>query len=135
MIEKGNLQDHLRILIADDNICDQNLMIRVLKHMNLSADVASNGLEVIRALQGKNYNVILMDVQMPEMNGLETTRIIRQRWHERCIKIIAVTSCNQKGDKETCIKSGMDEYITKPIAKKEICDALSRCCIDEIHNA
>lgn len=106
-------------------------MRKVLKHMDLSADVASDGLEVIRALQDKNYNVILMDVQMPRMNGLEATRIIRQRWHERAIKIIAVTSCDQQSDRETCIQAGMDEYLTKPVAKEEIGDALCRCCTDK----
>ncbi len=95
MLEKKKPHKFLHILIADDNTCDQELMLRVLKYLGLSADVASNGLEVIRALQRQYYNVILMDVQMPEMDGLETTRIVRQRWHDRSIEIIAVTSCDR----------------------------------------
>ena len=125
MLEKKKPHKFLRILIADDNTCDQELMLRVLKFLGLSADVASNGLEVIRALQSRYYNVIFMDVQMPEMDGLETTRIIRQRWHDRCIRIIAVTGCNQQGDRETCIQAGMDDYITKPLVKEALDNALS----------
>jgi CheY-like chemotaxis protein len=131
MLEKKKPHKFLRILLAEDNICDQELMSRLLKYMGLSADVANNGLMVIRALQSQYYDVILMDVQMPEMDGLETTRVIRQRWHDRSIKIIAVTACNQKGDRETCIQAGMDDYICKPVVREDLDNALSRCHLYE----
>jgi CheY-like chemotaxis protein len=128
---KMKQRDSLSILLAEDNICDQELMLRLLKHMGLCADLAGNGLEVLDALKIRSYDLILMDVQMPEMDGLETTRVIRQRWHERRIKIIAVTSCNQKGDRETCIQAGMDDYVCKPAKRKDLENALSCCHLTE----
>ena len=93
--------------------------------------VANNGLMVISALQRQYYNVILMDVQMPEMDGLETTRVIRQRWHDRSLKIIAVTSCSQKGDRAAYIQAGMDDYICKPVKRVDLDNALSCCHLFE----
>jgi len=99
----------------------------MLKYMGLYADVANNGLEVLHILETQSYDVILMDLQMPEMDGLEATRAIRRRWHDRSIKIIAVTGCNQKGDREMCIQAGMDDYICKPIKRDDIESMLSLC--------
>lgn len=117
----------IRILLAEDNICSQELTLRMLKYMGLYADVANNGLEVLHILETQSYDVILMDLQMPEMDGLEATRAIRRRWHDRSIKIIAVTGCNQKGDREMCIQAGMDDYICKPIKRDDIESMLSLC--------
>lgn len=72
-------------------------------------------------------NSLKMDIQMPEMDGLEATRAIRRRWHGRSIKIIAVTGCNQKGDHEMCIQAGMDEYICKPVTREDLESMLSHC--------
>lgn len=119
----------MRILLAEDNPCSQELMLRMLKYMGLCADVANNGLEVLHVLETQSYDVILMDLQMPMKDGLETTRAIRCRWHDRSIKIIAVTGCNQKGDREMCIQAGMDEYICKPVRRDDLESALSRCQI------
>ncbi len=124
-------RDSLRVLLAEDNVCDQELMLRLLKYMGLYADLAGNGLEVLDALKIRSYDVIFMDVQMPEMDGLETTRVIRQRWHDQSIKIIAVTSCNQEGDRETCIQAGMDDYICKPAKRADLENALSCCHLYE----
>ncbi len=101
-------------------------MLRLLNRIGLSADVAGSGIEVINALQSQHYDVILMDVQMPAMDGLETTRYIRHRWHDRIIRIIGVTGCIQKGDREMCIQAGMDDYIAKPAVKGALENALSR---------
>jgi CheY-like chemotaxis protein len=124
---KKEPRDSLRILLADDNPCDQELMMRLLKHMGLCADLAGNGLEVLDALTIRSYDVILMDIQMPEMDGLGTSRIIRQHWHDQSTKIIAITSCNEKGDREKCIQAGMDGYICKPVKRDDLCNALSSC--------
>lgn len=127
MFKKKEPRDSLRILLAEDNLCDQDLMMRLLKNMGLRADLTGNGLEVLDALKVRPYDVILMDIQMPEMDGLETTRVIRQQWHDRSIKIIAVTSCNQKDDRVTCIQAGMDDYICKPVKREDLDNALSGC--------
>jgi len=114
----------LKILLAEDDAVTQTAMVKMLKKIGLSADVVGSGLEAIDAMQNRSYDVILMDVEMPKMNGLETTRVIRDRWPYRSIKIIAVTSCTQKGDRETCIQAGMDDYIPKPARREDIMAAL-----------
>jgi len=114
-------------LLADDNLCDQALMMRFLKRMGLRADLASNGHEVLHALENQSYDVILMDIQMPELDGLETTKVIRQQRHDRSTKIIAITGCNQKGDREKCIHAGMDDYICKPVNREDLDNSLSSC--------
>jgi CheY-like chemotaxis protein len=114
----------LKILLADDDIIAQKAMVELLKKIGLSADVVSNGLDAINILQDRSYDVILMDVQMPKMDGLETTKAIRDRWPFRGIKIIAVTSCTQKGDRDTCIQAGMDDYIPKPARREDLIEAL-----------
>ena len=82
MFIKKEPRDSLRILLAEDNPCDQELMMRLLKYMGLRADLTGNGLEVLDASKIRSYDVILMDIQMPEMDGVETTRVIRQQWHD-----------------------------------------------------
>jgi CheY-like chemotaxis protein len=113
----------LRILLAEDNLINQKVALLMLKRLGHRADVATNGLEVLQALERQFYDLILMDVQMPEMDGLEATRAIRQRWHDRP-KIIAVTAHALKGDREMCLEAGMDEYIAKPIEMEELAGAL-----------
>jgi CheY-like chemotaxis protein len=85
--------------------------------MGYRADVAENGLEAISALEGSPYDVVLMDIQMPELDGLETTRRIRRRWPgEDGPRIVAMTANAMDGDREACLAAGMDDYIAKPIA-------------------
>jgi len=91
----------------------------MLKRLGYKADVANNGLEVLQALHEKSYDVVLMDIQMPEMDGLEATRQIRQRW-PRGPKIIAMTASVLKGDGEICLDAGMDGYISKPTKIDEL---------------
>jgi CheY-like chemotaxis protein len=128
---KKEPRDSLRILLAEDNPCDQELMMRLLSHRGLCADLTGNGLEVLDALKIRSYDVILMDIQMPEMDGLETTRVIRQQWHDLSTKIIAITGCDQKGDREKCIRAGMDGYLCKPINRDDLDNALSCCHLYE----
>jgi PAS domain S-box-containing protein len=146
----------LRILVADDHPINQRMTLLMLQRMGYRADVAGNGLEVLAALQRQPYDVILMDVQMPEMDGLEATRRIRQTWKDAekemqslastqssigaagswgaktlpspfSPRIIAVTANAMQGDREECLRAGMDDYLSKPIRIEKLADVLSHC--------
>ena len=117
----------LRILLAEDNKINQKLALQLLKRMGYRADVASDGLEAIEALQHQSYDVVLMDVQMPEMDGLTATQQICQQWSsETRPKIIALTANAMQGDREKCLAAGMDDYITKPIQVQELVRVLEQ---------
>jgi CheY-like chemotaxis protein len=113
----------LRILLAEDNIVNQMVALRMLNKLGYRADVAGNGIEVLQNLERQKYDVILMDVLMPEMDGLEATRQIRRRW-PKDPKIIAMTASVLKGDREICLAAGMDGYISKPTRIEELKAAL-----------
>jgi signal transduction histidine kinase/HPt (histidine-containing phosphotransfer) domain-containing protein/BarA-like signal transduction histidine kinase len=117
----------LRILLADDNPINQKVGLSVLSKLGYRADVANNGLEVLHALERKAYDMVFLDVQMPEMDGLEATRQICRRWpRERRPCIIAMTGNALMGDREKCLDAGMDDYITKPVRIAELQNALER---------
>ena len=105
----------MRILLADDHSHNQKLGQLILDRLGYKADVAGNGVEVIEALERQSYDLILMDVQMPEMDGLDATRVIRQRWPDARLYIIALTANAMRGDREACLAAGMDDYVSKPI--------------------
>jgi CheY-like chemotaxis protein len=109
----------LRILLAEDNCVNQMVAIQMLKRIGYSADVAGNGLEVLQALERQAYDVVLMDVQMPEMDGLEASQEIRRRWPAGP-RIIAITAYALEGDRERCLAAGMDDYISKPVAIEDL---------------
>ena len=118
----------LRILLAEDNVVNQKLALRLLQRMGYRADVASNGIEVIESIERQTYDLVLMDVQMPEMDGLEATRRIVARWPEGGRpRIVAMTANAMQGDREACLAAGMDDYVTKPIRVDQLVDALVRC--------
>jgi CheY-like chemotaxis protein len=118
----------LRILLAEDYVVNQKLALRLLAQMGYRADVAANGLETIQALERQPYDVVLMDVQMPETDGLEATRQIRERLPAaEQPRIIAMTANAMQGDREICLEAGMDDYVSKPIRVHELVQALSRC--------
>jgi CheY-like chemotaxis protein len=116
----------LRILLAEDNQVNQKLALRILEQMGYRADIASNGLEAIESVERQTYDVILMDVQMPEMDGLEATRQIVAKWPQKHPRIIGLTANALEGDREQCLAAGMDDYISKPIHIEELVDALER---------
>src|SRR6266704_6479442 len=117
----------LRILLAGDKTVNQKLALRLLERMGYRADVVANGLEVLEALQRQRYDVILMDVQMPEMDGLEASRAIHEEWPaEQCPRIVAMTANAMQGDREECLAAGMDDYLAKPIQINALQEALER---------
>lgn len=117
----------LRILLAEDNPVNQKVMLQMLGKLGYSANIAANGLEVLQAMERQRYDVVLMDVQMPDMDGLEATREIRQRWPNNGLNIIAVTAYALEGDREKCLEVGMDSYISKPVKMGELAKVLSKC--------
>jgi CheY-like chemotaxis protein len=116
----------MRVLLAEDNVSNQKVTMTMLKRLGYNADVAANGKEALRALENQSYDLVLMDVRMPEMNGLEATRIIRQRWPGKGPKIIAITAFALQGDKEKCLAAGMDDYISKPVRMNELAKLLGK---------
>lgn len=107
----------LKILLAEDNIVNQKVASKIFERMGYRVDVAGNGIEVLKALQKINYDLIFMDILMPEMDGFEATRrILKMQFpHNRRPRIIAMTANAMQGDKEHCINAGMDDYINKPV--------------------
>ena len=117
----------LRILIAEDNGVNQKLVLSLLQRMGYRAEAVGNGLEVIEALCRQSYDLILMDVQMPEMDGLEATREIRHIWPDGRPWIVAVTANAMTGDQAKCLAAGMNAYISKPIRVDDLAQVLERC--------
>ncbi|MEH2437013.1 MAG: PAS domain S-box protein [Nostoc sp.] len=118
----------LRILLAEDTIVNQKVALLMLQKIGYVADVVTNGLEVLKALQKQPYDLVLMDVHMPKMDGLEATRKICQEWGVGFRPyIIAITANAMRGDREVCLAAGMDDYISKPIQLQELAEALSKC--------
>jgi CheY-like chemotaxis protein len=117
----------LRILVAEDNVVNQKLALRILQQMGYRADLASNGLEAIESVRRQTYDVVLMDVQMPEMDGLDAAREICARWqpNERP-RIVAMTANAMQGDRDMCLAAGMDDYLTKPIRVERLVEALNQ---------
>ncbi|HEU5314954.1 MAG TPA: response regulator [Chloroflexota bacterium] len=116
----------LRILLAEDNPVNQLLALRLLGRMGYRADVAANGREAVDALERRPYDVVLMDVQMPEMDGLEAARQIRHRWVDGVRpRIIAMTANALQGDRERCLAAGMSDYISKPVRLEDVARALA----------
>jgi len=115
----------LRILLAEDNLVNQKLALRLLEQMGYRADLASNGAEAVESIARQVYDVVLMDVQMPEMDGLEASRrITKGKTPDQRPRIIAMTANAMQGDREMCLAAGMDDYIAKPIRVPTLVEAL-----------
>ena len=121
-------RQHLRILLAEDNAVNQKLALRLLEKQGHHVTVAGDGREALAALEQKPFDLVLMDVQMPEMNGFETTGVIRERERQsgQHIPIIAMTAHAMKGDRERCLAAGMDDYVSKPIIARKLFEAIVR---------
>jgi CheY-like chemotaxis protein len=116
----------LAILVAEDNTINQKVIRQLLRHLGYRADVVGNGLEAVAALERQDYPVILMDMQMPEMDGLEATRRLRERFRgANAPYIIAMTANAMPGDRERCLDAGMDDYVPKPIEMDVLDKALA----------
>jgi CheY-like chemotaxis protein len=115
----------LDILIAEDNPVNQTLIMMVMKKLGYTAAMANNGVEAVEAMQSKNYDLVLMDMQMPLMDGLEATAAIRKLDIPQPV-IIALTANAMQGDREICIEAGMDDFITKPLALDKLVAVLER---------
>ena len=124
----------LHLLLADDNVVNQKVALRLFDQMGYRIDIAGDGLEAIQALDRKHYDIVFMDVQMPEMDGLEATRQIRKREQELAAGpnakppaiIIAMTANAMTGDREKCLKAGMDDYLAKPVRPEAVQAAVER---------
>jgi CheY-like chemotaxis protein/anti-sigma regulatory factor (Ser/Thr protein kinase) len=126
---KATAPSSVHLLVAEDNLVNQKVATQFLKKLGITCDVVGNGREALAAMETQNYALVLMDVHMPEMDGLEATR--RRRSHEKDmalprLPIIALTADAIKGDREKCLDAGMDDYITKPIQFKILSDTLTR---------
>jgi len=126
--------DGIRILLAEDNAVNQKVALAMLAKIGCSADAVADGIEVLDALQRIPYSLILMDYQMPEMDGLEATRIIRKRERDSgptCtwkppVYIIALTASAMQGDRDQCLAVGMNDYVSKPVRTGDLQAALER---------
>lgn len=116
----------LRILVAEDNPVNLKVVLMMLSHLGYRADTARNGLEVLSALEHRDYDLVLMDIQMPDMDGLEAARRIRERRGYERPRIVAITAYALEGDREKCFAAGMDDYISKPVTMEKLKAAIER---------
>jgi CheY-like chemotaxis protein len=118
----------LSILLAEDNPVNQKVAIRMLERMGYQATIASTGADVLTAMKQQNYDLVLMDLQMPVLDGLQTTRRIRAEFPaDRQPYIIAITASALLGDRDKCMEAGMDDYLRKPIRELDLRSAIERC--------
>jgi len=126
-ISQIDAHGRLRILLAEDNLSNRKVILEMLKRLGYRADAAADGFEVLQALQRQQYDLILMDVRMPELSGLEAAKQIRKLWPaSQQPKIIAITAYALEGDREKCLAAGMDDYISKPVKMEDLDDTLRK---------
>ena len=116
----------MRILVAEDNHTNQRLIVLMLRHMGYCVDLAKNGKEALMAVRKNGYDVVLMDIDMPEMDGMEATSLVRVEMCEQP-QIVAVTANVSVGYRERCLSAGMNDYVSKPISAKSLVFALQGC--------
>jgi CheY-like chemotaxis protein len=116
----------LAVLLVEDNVTNQLVVRETLAKVGISIDIADNGHEAIEAVERKKYDVILMDIQMPDMDGYEAAAIIREKYSFEDMPIIALTAHSMVGDREKCLNAGMNDYLTKPINKSELFSLLNK---------
>ena len=121
-----------RILVAEDNLTNQEVAVAMLKKLGYRADLVGNGVEALQALREADYDVVLMDCEMPEMDGYEATRRIRERrtgTRNPHIPIIALTADAMSGDRDKCLQAGMSDYLAKPVEPRQLADVLEKWLI------
>jgi len=117
----------IRIMLAEDNIINQKVALKILENLGYHADAVANGKEALNALETLSYDLVLMDVQMPEMDGFEATKKIRDSESAfRNLPVIAMTAQAMKGDREKCLKAGMDDYVSKPVRPQELEEVIKK---------
>jgi signal transduction histidine kinase/CheY-like chemotaxis protein len=117
----------LRILVADDHATNRKLALLILRRLGYEPDVVGDGREVLVALECRRYDLVLMDVQMPGLDGFQTTLEVHRRWQDRSPYIVAMTANAMQGDRELCLAAGMDDYVSKPVQVADLVAALGRC--------
>ena len=128
------IRSSVRILLAEDNITNQQVAVGILKRLGLRADAVANGEEAVKALETLPYDLVLMDVQMPIMDGLEATRQIRDlrsAVRDHGVPIIAMTAHAMQGDREKCLNAGMNDYVSKPVSPEALARALKKWLPDD----
>ena len=121
-----NSRSNLRILLVEDDESSQRLTLHILMKIGMKVDVAANGHEALLAILRSSYDVILMDVTLPGLSGLEVTSMIREQEAGLHVWIVALTACAMKGDRKRCLEAGMDAYLSKPFIGKELIDLLQK---------
>lgn len=116
----------LRILIAEDNVINQKLLLSILHMQGYQPEAVADGMDVLKTLQKEMVDLVLMDIQMPEMGGEETTRSIREQFKSKAPRIIAVTAYAMAGDREKYLEAGMDGYLSKPFKIEDLIDEIRR---------
>ncbi len=119
------MNKNLRIIMAEDDPVNQKVTQLMLKKMGLRAEAAANGIEVLHYLERQPYDMVLMDIQMPQMDGIEATKIIRERW-PLGPKIIVITDCDSNVYRELCLDAGANEFLSKPVMVDELTAAIER---------
>ena len=126
-LENTSNPSPLRVLLAEDNLVNQKVAVRMLDRLGYRVDVVANGVEALEAVRRQGYDLVLMDVQMPEMDGLEATRQIRMSGGDAAQPyIIALTANAMEGDREVCLAAGVDDYVAKPLGMKALAEAIDR---------
>ena len=125
----NNYYNKFKILLVEDNLTNQKLTVKILSKLSLNCDIAGNGVEAVEAYKSRDYDLVLMDCQMPEMDGYEATKQIRHientNGKNKHTPIIAITANAMAGDAEKCLNAGMDNYLSKPIDKSKLIDMIS----------
>ena len=110
----------LRILLAEDNVVNQKVGLMMLGNLGYQADLAGNGLQVLKAIEKSTYDLVFMDIQMPEMDGIEAARELREKLGNRCPLIVALTADALEGDREKFLQLGFDNYLSKPLSPENL---------------